>query len=114
MKIDICERCEEFAVTVIGLQQSMPSCEAGRVLGRQLIRSGTSIGANVHEAQAAESRADFIHKLAIALKEAREAGYWLRVIGKAKLAPADRIGTTQNEAGELTRILFAIIRKSKT
>ena len=76
--LDITERTFEFAVQVVKLCQVLDEQPgAGRTLSRQLIRSGTSIGANVEEAQSGQSRADFISKLQIALKEARETRYWL-------------------------------------
>ena len=64
----------------------MPKNQATRTVGDQLLRSGTSIGANVHEAQDAESTADFIHKLQIALKEAQETAYWLTLVQESELA----------------------------
>lgn len=78
-------------------------------LFRQLIRSATSIGANVEEAQAAQSRSDFVNKISIALKEARETYYWLRLCGAAEVVPEDRLRSLQGEAHELMRILGAII-----
>jgi four helix bundle protein len=75
------ERACEFAIDIIRVAKKMPSDTAGFVLGRQLMRSGTSIGANVEEATGAFSKDDFIFKMNIALKEAREAHYSLRLAG---------------------------------
>jgi four helix bundle protein len=86
---------------------------AGRILGHQLLRAGSSIGANVEEAQAGQSRADFIHKNGIALKEARETVYWLRLLVATSLLPEQPVAELRKEAEELTRILGAIIVSSK-
>jgi four helix bundle protein len=86
---------------------------AGRILGSQLLRAGTSIGANVEEAQAGQSRADFIHKNGIALKEARETVYWLRLLVASSLVSELQSADIRKEAEELTRILGAIIVSSK-
>jgi four helix bundle protein len=83
------------------------------VLGKQLLRSGTSIGANVEEAQAAQSVADFVAKMTIALKEARENRYWLLLLVEAELLPAQRLAEITNETEEIIKILFSIIQKAK-
>jgi len=77
-----------------------------------LIRAGTSVGANVEEAQSGESKRDFVHKMGIATKEAREARYWLRVV-KATLLQESEVDTLVQEADGLVRILAIIINKSK-
>src|SRR5258708_6851282 len=74
------QRCLIFTGEILKLIWSLPRNQAIRPIADQLLRSGTSIGANVHEARSAESRADFIHKMQIALKEAREVCYWLALI----------------------------------
>jgi four helix bundle protein len=83
------------------------------VIGRQLLRSATSVGANAHEAQAAQSRADFIAKMSIAHKEARESSYWLRLIDEAALVPTEKISGLRDEADQLVRILSSILVSSK-
>jgi four helix bundle protein len=82
-------------------------------LSRQLIRSGTSIGANVEESRAAQSTADFIHKLEIALKEARETRYWLRLLMASEIVPENKLLSLLDEINELIKILAAMIVKSK-
>lgn len=72
---DICDRTRAFALVIIETYRSLKKDDVGRVIGKQLLRSGTSIGANVEEAQSAESRKDFVHKMSIALKESRETHY---------------------------------------
>jgi len=83
------------------------------VLSRQLLRAGTSIGANVEEAQGAQSRPDFISKNGIALKEARETHYWLRLLIASGEVQEQPIAPIRQEAGELMRILGAIVVSSR-
>jgi four helix bundle protein len=80
-KPDITERTFKFALEIIKLTNTLSrDSSSAKILSNQLLRAGTSIGANVEEAQAAESKADFIHKYKIALKEARETKYWIRLL----------------------------------
>ncbi|HEV7744862.1 MAG TPA: four helix bundle protein [Pyrinomonadaceae bacterium] len=111
---DIRERTFEFSLRIIRLCQGLQE-QAGvsRTLSWQPLRSGTSIGANVEEAQAGQSKLDFISKNAIALKEARETIYWLRLLAAAKIVPAKRLVELQNEAVELSKIIGAIIVSAK-
>ncbi|MBD2186018.1 four helix bundle protein [Planktothrix sp. FACHB-1375] len=83
---DICERTFQFSVRIVNLCNFLSEKPgSARELAKQLIRSGTSIGANVEESRAAQSTADFIHKLEIAPKEARETRYWIKVIVAANI-----------------------------
>ena len=107
---DIKERTFEFAVEIVkGCRLLDEKPGVNRTLGRQLLRSGTSIGANVEEAQAGQSRADFISKYSIALKEARETIYWLRLL----YASGDLVGGQFKplipEAEEISRVIGTII-----
>lgn len=112
---DIKERTFSFALETIKFAQSIDfRNEALRTLGRQLLRSGTSIGANVEEAQAGQSRADFISKYAIALKESRETIYWLRLLKEAGLSPQGDWELLLQEADEIARIIGAIIVNAKS
>ena len=81
----------------------------GNILARQVLRSGTSIGANIEEGQSAQSKADFIHKFSIALKEAREIRYWLRLLIASELLSAHLLSDLLKEADEITRIIAKII-----
>jgi four helix bundle protein len=111
---DIRDRSFEFAVRIVKLCQHLDTMPGvGRTLGQQLIRSGTSIGANLEEAKAAQSRADFVHKNSIALKEARETHYWLRLLAASEILPKERITAIQQEAEEIMNIVGAIVRTSK-
>lgn len=83
------------------------------MLGKQYLRSATSIGAHVEEAQSGESRADFIHKYGIAQKEARESLYWLRLLAESGLVRSDRLTSIIRETEELIAIITAIIVRTK-
>src|SRR5438132_1019804 len=99
------ERCIAFSAEVIQQVSALRRTATGRHIAEQLLRSATSIGANVHEARGAESRADFIHKIQVALKEARETHYWLSVVHQSKLLPDFSIGNLSKECNELCAIL---------
>ena len=108
--IDIRERTFDLAIRLVKLSQYLEQKPGvGRTLTWQLLRAGTSVGANVEEAQAGQSRADFISKNAIALKEARETDYWLRLLAAAQVVPQKRISELQGEVAEVKRILGAIV-----
>jgi four helix bundle protein len=85
---------------------------AAQVVARQLVRSATSVGANVEESDGAESKPDFIHKTSIARKEARESRYWLRII-RATMLNSDEIAALEQESDELVRILSAMIANAR-
>lgn len=86
---------------------------AARVIGTQYLRSATSIGANVEEAQSAESRADFIHKYGIAQKEAKESLYWLRLMCESAIVSRERLKSIMRETEELYAVITAIIVSTK-
>ncbi len=111
--IKIKERAYEFAIKIIKLTKKLPKDTGGFVLGRQLIKSGTSIGANVEEATGAFSKDDFIFKMNIALKEARETNYWLRLIRDAGMLKNPEVEDTLNESKNIKNILSAIVKTSK-
>ena len=112
--IDIQERTFKFGIQIIKFVDKLPRTLAGTELGRQLIRSGTSIAANMEEANGAESKSDFIHKVSIAYKEARETRLWLGLIKAAVLAGAAEVDKLHAECDELVRILFAILRTARS
>ena len=107
------ERAYEFSINIIKLVIKLPKDTAGFVLARQLVKSGTSIGANVEEATGAFSKDDFIFKMNIALKEARESNYWLRLIRDAGLMKEIDIQEILEESENLKNILSAIVKTSK-
>jgi four helix bundle protein len=108
------ERCFQFALEIVKTCRKM-SRRTGNdwVLIRQVLRSGTSVGANLEEAQGAQSRADFIHKCSIACKEARETLYWLRLLGEAEVIEASVSAPLIKECDQLVAILTAIVKRSK-
>ena len=111
---DIVEGTFRFSVRIVKLCQVLDERPGvGRTLARQLLRSGTSIGANVEEAQAGQSRADFLSKYSIALKEARETHYWLRLIAECEILAPIRLAEITQECDELVAILTAIIKSTR-
>ena len=111
---DILNRTFQFSLQIIRLVRSLDKGSSeGKVLGRQLLRSATSIGANIEEAQAGQSKADFINKSSIALKEARETIYWLRLLKASEINGSANFSDALLEAGHVARILGAIVVTSK-
>src|SRR5262249_48266155 len=97
---EIAERIEAQAVRAAAVAKALPQTVPGRHLAGQLLRCATSPGANYAEARAAESKADFVHKPGIVLKELRESVYWLRVIARAELLPRRRLADIVRESEE--------------
>ena len=112
-RTNIQERSYEFALKIITLSRLMPETKDGRIIGRQVVRAGTSIGANVEEAQAATSKSEFVYRILIALREARETHYWLRLIRDARVLNKADVAEVLQEAGELAKILGAIASKAR-
>ena len=113
-RYDLSERFLAFSVLVIKIIKKLPKDIAGKRIGDQLFRSGTSPGANYEEARAAESRNDFIHKLGIVLKELRESHYWLKLINVSILLSDPLVIEAIKECDELIRIIAASINKAKS
>jgi four helix bundle protein len=110
---DIAERLLEFGARIIKVVDALPKRVAGRHVGTQLLRCRTSAGANYEEGRHAESRADFVHKVGVARKEASESSYWLRLIHRAKLVKPSRLSDLLQEANELTAILTASAKTAR-
>ena len=110
---DISERLIDFAVRILRLVDSLPKTVVGKHIGSQLARAATAAGANYEEGRGAESRADFIHKLGIASKEARESRYWLKVIHRSAMIPPKRLESLMVECDELCAILAASISTAR-
>jgi len=113
-KYDIRERSFKFGIRVCNLTNELPKTPFGFEIGKQLVRSGTSIGANIEEAQSAVSKLDFINKLSISLKEARETKYWLRIIKETKINKLLNTDSLLDEIEEIIKILVTIIKNTKT
>jgi len=106
-------RTKEFALQIVRFVSALPKNQVANVLGYQLLKSGTSIGANYREASRAESRADFIHKIAIAEKEAAETEYWLELLKEEGIGDAGKVQWLAKESKELLAILTASGRTAK-
>ncbi len=92
---------------------ALPKSAVGQILGRQLARSATSVGANVEEAEAAHSKREFIRRMNIARSEMRESVYWLRLICESELMARESLRSLLDEGSELVRILTAIVRNAR-
>lgn len=103
----VCDKSYAFALRVIKVYKFLTFERKEFVLSKQLLRSGTSIGANVEEAIAASSKADFVHKLNIAAKEARETTYWLRLLKDSEYLPEKAFDSIYEDGIEIRRILAA-------
>jgi len=113
-KRDLPERTFEFARRVVKLCQTLDrSPGVARTLAQQVLRSASSVGANVEEGQASQSRADFTARYYIACKEARETHYWLRLLAVTELASARQLKELISEANELVAILTTIVKKTR-
>jgi four helix bundle protein len=113
-ELKVVERSFEFAVRIVRLCRFLESQDrVSRTLANQLLRAGTSIGANIEEAQAGQSKADFTAKMAIARKEARETLYWLRLLKATEIVEAEQLIGITKEADELVRILTSIVKTSQ-
>jgi len=111
---DLQERLIDFAVRVIKLAEALPNTSAGQHICGQILRSGTAPAPNYGEAQAAESRTDFIHKVKIALKELRETEVWLKIIMRCEMIkPVLKLEPLLKETDELISILFTSITTAK-
>jgi four helix bundle protein len=108
------EKSFDFAVRLVNYSRQLRKDSTDLVLTRQLLRSGTSIGANIEEALGGQSSKDFISKLAIAAKEAREAGYWLRLIRETQPHNHPELVSLLAECGELVRMLNSIILTTRS
>jgi len=111
---NIQERTFEFSCRILRLYRYMLNqSQTNDVFCRQLVRAGTSIGANLEEATAAQSRADFISKCNIALKEARETHYWLRLFRETEMLPVSCIENLIEESNEILSVLTAIVKNTR-
>ncbi len=107
------ERTFTFALRTIKMVQVMPKNMVGLELGRQILKSGTSIGANVEEAMGARTKKEFINCMNIAKREARETKYWLRLITSSKLVDASKTQLLLDEIEEVIKILTSIVKTSE-
>jgi len=109
----IAKKAYSFALEIIVLYKQLVSDKKEFVLSKQILRSGTSIGANVNEALSAQSKRDFVHKLSISLKEARETTYWLNLLKDSNYISQESFTNLNNKCNEVTKILSSIILTTK-
>lgn len=107
------EKSKDFAVNIVNLCKYIKETKRESVLTNQLLRSGTSIGANIHESKYAHGTADFIAKMQIALKECYESEYWLELLNRTGYIPTEQYKPLQNECGAIRRMLISSINTVK-
>ncbi len=103
----------DFALRVVRMFSQLPKSTQAQVLGKQLLRSGTSIGANYREAFRGRSKAEFVAKCGDRLREVEESAYWLELLVAAGIVPAAKLEELRKEADELTAIFVTILKRSK-
>ncbi len=109
----IAKKAYAFALEIISVYKYLINEKKGFVLAKQLLRSGTSIGANINEALSGQSKRDFVHKLSISLKEARETSYWLNLLKDSSFITQESFDKLNNSCNEITKILSSIILTTK-
>lgn len=110
---DLGARTKEFALAIVRLYTVLPKSTEGQVLGRQMLRSGTSVGAHYREARRAKSNADFISKIEGALQELDETSYWLELLADAGICGKEDLAGLMSEADELIAILVTVVKSAK-
>ncbi len=110
---DLKARTKAYALRVVRLYVALPKRTEAQVLGKQLLRSGTSVGAHYREACRAKSDADFINKLEGALQELEETGYWLELLADAEIVTLQRLTPLLSETNELTAMFVTMVRNTK-
>ena len=109
----IADKSKAFAIRIIRLYKYLTSEKKENILSRQILRSGTSIGANIREALSAQSTADFIAKMQIALKETSETEYWLELLEETEYIPEDAGKSMHEDCRELLKMIIAILKTTK-
>lgn len=112
-KKDLKERTKKFALRIIRMYSSLPKSTEAKVLGRQVLRSGTSVGANYREASQGRSKAEFIAKMGDCLKELEETTYWFELLIDGNILPENKLSGLLQESKELTAIFVTIIKNTK-
>src|SRR5207237_9706046 len=113
VKVNLRERTKDFALSVVRMFSALPKTTEAQILGRQVLRSGTSIGANYREAYRGRSRAEFIAKCGDCLRDIQETAYWLELLVAADIASFDDLSSLRQECDELTAIFVSIVKQSK-
>ena len=110
---DLRNRTKEFALRILRMFSALPKTTVAQVLGKQLLRSGTSVGANYREAYRARSKPEFIAKCGDSLREIEESDYWLELLVDAGIVPSDKLRPLLAECDELIAIFVTILKRSK-
>lgn len=110
---DLKQRTKSFAIRIVRLFRSLPHSPDAQTLGKQVLRSGTSVAANYRAVCRARSRAEFVAKMGIVLEEADETVFWLELLGETEVLRPDKTQDLLNEANELLAIFGASLRTSK-
>lgn len=110
---DLRDRTKRFALRIIRIPAILPKTMESRVIGKQLVRSGTSVGANYREAFRGRSRAEFKAKCGDCLRELEETAYWLELLLEANLVSADKLSAVYSECTELIAIFVTIVKRSR-
>jgi four helix bundle protein len=110
---DLKVRTKTYALRIIKLFQALPKSGEAQVIGKQILRSGTSVGAQYREACRAKSPADFINKMEGSLQELDETGYWLELLVESNIVPSERLSDLQKETDELTAIFVSSVKTAK-
>ena len=108
------ERTKQFALRVMNLVDALPNTVSGRAIANQLVRAGTSVGANYRSACRGRSKAEFVAKLGIVIEETDECGYWLELIIDGELLPKSKVQSLHQEAHELAAIFVVSVRTAKS
>ncbi|MGF1531335.1 MAG: four helix bundle protein [Puniceicoccaceae bacterium] len=111
---DLRERSMDFAIRIVKLFSALPKITEAQVLGKQALRSGTSVGANYREAFRARSKAEFISKMGDCLKELDETAYWLELLVASAILPDDRLSLIRDECNQLIAIFTTIAKNAKS
>ena len=107
------EKSKNFAIRIVNIHKYLSEDKHEYVLSKQLLKSGTSIGANIYEAKYGQTKGDFISKMSIALKEASETDYWLEILVETDYITKEEYESIQSECKELIKILTSIVRSTK-
>ena len=107
------KRTQRFAVEIIRFTSQLPKTDAARVIGRQFLRSGTSVAANYRAACRARSRSEFIAKVGVVVEEADETSFWLDLLVESNLSPAKSVERIRNECSELLKIFSSSLATAK-
>lgn len=110
---DLRERTKEFALQIVRMFPDLPKTAEALLLGKQVLRSGTSVGANYREAYRGRSKAEFIAKCGDSLRELEETAYWLELLVDGKIVPSDKFSGVRQECNELIAIFVTILKRSK-